>query len=130
MNYYTSGSDYLATPHFFTLRSPHPRHRLFQTSQSNCRNFSCSSINAETAVETRLRPPPLYDHLVILTTIFRPKHKKHWSFSYFEDPVDKTISLYTTRILWANSGRINGRSWGCTLSFELGGLMDLVTVKS
>ena len=43
------------------------------------------------ATQASLRPPPLYDHLVILTTIFRPKHKKHWSFCYFEDHLDHLV---------------------------------------
>ena len=40
-----------------------------------------------------LQPPPLYDHLIITTTVFRPKRKKHWSFYYYDDdPVYATIN--------------------------------------
>ena len=35
MNYFMSGSDYLATPHFSTLCSQHPGYRIFQTSRPN-----------------------------------------------------------------------------------------------
>ena len=40
-----------------------------------------------------LWPPPLYDHLIITTTIFWTQLKKHWSFYYFEDLLNTTISL-------------------------------------
>ena len=40
-----------------------------------------------------LQPPPLYDHLIITTTVFRANGKKHWSFYYYEDPVNTTTSL-------------------------------------
>ena len=35
--------------------------------------------------------PSLYDHLIITTTVFQANRKKHWSFYYYEDPVNTTI---------------------------------------
>ena len=40
-----------------------------------------------------LQPAPLYDYLIITTTVFRSKRKKHWSFYYYEDTVNMTTSL-------------------------------------
>ena len=57
---------------------------------------------------------PPYDHPVYKTTSllrpysFKPNVKTIESFYYFEDPVNATNLVITTRILWPNGGRING----------------------